>query len=225
MYARTNRSWTFCKSIFSRLLQQVILPGKTEFIGYDHSDTNATVLGIYAENNAVDEIKEGDQVGIILDKTVFYAESGGQVGDTGIIGTETSLFNVVDCKKVGNHFMHFGHLKGGAISKGDKVKAEIDTERRQSITCNHSATHLLHEALRLVLGNCVNSFHRRCDRFRFDFSHDTSVLQRMKGGNIINMEIMRNKSCDHINVHGGSSKGARFVWRKVWGCCEGSQYW
>ena len=69
--------------------EQVNLPGKTEFIGYDHSDTNATVLGIYAENNAVDEIKEGDQVGIILDKTVFYAESGGQVGDTGIIETET----------------------------------------------------------------------------------------------------------------------------------------
>ena len=83
--------------------EQVNLPGKTEFIGYDHYDTNATVLGIYAENNAVDEIKEGDQVGIILDKTVFYAESGGQVGDTGIIETETSLFDVVDCKKVGSH--------------------------------------------------------------------------------------------------------------------------
>ena len=195
--------------------EQVNLPGKTEFIGYDHSDTNATVLGIYAENNAVDEIKEGDQVGIILDKTVFYAESGGQVGDTGIIGTETSLFNVVDCKKVGTHFMHFGHLKHGAISTGDKVKVEIDTERRQSITCNHSATHLLHEALRLVLGDHVEQRGSMVDgdRFRFDFSHDTSVSAEeiRKVENIVNMEIMRNKKVvtTSMSMEEAQKKGAR----------------
>ena len=203
--------------------EQVNLPGKTEFIGYDHSDTNATVLGIYAENNAVDEIKEGDQVGIILDKTVFYAESGGQVGDTGIIWTETSLFNVVDCKKVGNHFMHFGHLKGGAISKGDKVKAEIDTERRQSITCNHSATHLLHEALRLVLGDHVEQRGSMVDgdRFRFDFSHDTSVSAEeiRKVENIVNMEIMRNKKVvtTSMSMEEAQKKGARALFGEKYG--------
>ena len=203
--------------------EQVNLPGKTEFIGYDHSDTNATVLGIYAENNAVDEIKEGDQVGIILDKTVFYAESGGQVGDTGIIGTETSLFNVVDCKKVGTHFMHFGHLKHGAISRGDKVKVEIDTDRRQSITCNHSATHLLHEALRLVLGDHVEQRGSMVDgdRFRFDFSHDTSVSAEeiRKVENIVNMEIMRNKKVvtTSMSMEEAQKKGARALFGEKYG--------
>ena len=203
--------------------EQVNLPGKTEFIGYDHSDTNATVLGIYAENNAVDEIKEGDKVGIILDKTVFYAESGGQVGDTGIIGTETSLFNVVDCKKVGTHFMHFGHLKHGAISRGDKVKVEIDTERRQSITCNHSATHLLHEALRLVLGDHVEQRGSMVDgdRFRFDFSHDTSVSAEeiRKVENIVNMEIMRNKKVvtTSMSMEEAQKKGARALFGEKYG--------
>ena len=203
--------------------EQVNLPGKTEFIGYDHSDTDATVLGIYAENNAVDEIKEGDQVGIILDKTVFYAESGGQVGDTGIIETETSLFNVVDCKKVGTHFMHFGHLKHGAISRGDKVKVEIDTERRQSITCNHSATHLLHEALRLVLGDHVEQRGSMVDgdRFRFDFSHDTSVSAEeiRKVENIVNMEIMRNKKVvtTSMSMEEAQKKGARALFGEKYG--------
>ena len=203
--------------------EQVNLPGKTEFIGYDHSDTNATVLGIYAENNAVDEIKEDDQVGIILDKTVFYAESGGQVGDTGIIGTETSLFNVVDCKKVGTHFMHFGHLKHGAISRGDKVKVEIDTERRQSITCNHSATHLLHEALRLVLGDHVEQRGSMVDgdRFRFDFSHDNSVSAEeiRKVENIVNMEIMRNKKVvtTSMSMEEAQKKGARALFGEKYG--------
>ena len=203
--------------------EQVNLPGKTEFIGYDHSDTNATVLGIYAENNAVDEIKEGDQVGIILDKTVFYAESGGQVGDSGIIGTETSLFNVVDCKKVGTHFMHFGHLKHGAISRGDKVKVEIDYERRQSITCNHSATHLLHEALRLVLGDHVEQRGSMVDgdRFRFDFSHDTSVSAEeiRKVENIVNMEIMRNKKVvtTSMSMEEAQKKGARALFGEKYG--------
>ncbi|MEC8470149.1 MAG: alanine--tRNA ligase, partial [Pseudomonadota bacterium] len=203
--------------------EQVNLPGKTEFIGYDHSDTNATVLGIYAENNAVDEIKEGDQVGIILDKTVFYAESGGQVGDTGIIETESSLFNVVDCKKVGTHFMHFGHLKHGAISRGDKVKVEIDTERRQSITCNHSATHLLHEALRLVLGDHVEQRGSMVDgdRFRFDFSHDTSVSAEeiREVENIVNMEIMRNKKVvtTSMSMEEAQKKGARALFGEKYG--------
>ncbi|MED6345270.1 MAG: alanine--tRNA ligase [Pseudomonadota bacterium] len=203
--------------------EQVNLPGKTEFIGYDHSDTNATVLGIYAENNAVDEIKEGDQVGIILDKTAFYAESGGQVGDTGIIETESSLFNVVDCKKVGTHFMHFGHLKHGAISTGDKVKVEIDTERRQSITCNHSATHLLHEALRLVLGDHVEQRGSMVDgdRFRFDFSHDTSVSAEeiRKVENIVNMEIMRNKKVvtTSMSMEEAQKKGARALFGEKYG--------
>ena len=203
--------------------EQVNLPGKTKFIGYDHSDTDATVLGIYAENNAVDEIKEGDQVGIILDKTVFYAESGGQVGDTGIIETETSLFNVVDCKKVGTHFMHFGHLKHGAISTGDKVKVEIDTERRQSITCNHSATHLLHEALRLVLGDHVEQRGSMVDgdRFRFDFSHDTSVSAEeiRKVENIVNMEIMRNKKVvtTSMSMEEAQKKGARALFGEKYG--------
>ena len=203
--------------------EQVNLPGKTKFIGYDHSDTDATVLGIYAENNAVDEIKEGDQVGIILDKTVFYAESGGQVGDTGIIGTETSLFNVVDCKKVGTHFMHFGHLKHGAISRGDKVKVEIDTHRRQSITCNHSATHLLHEALRLVLGDHVEQRGSMVDgdRFRFDFSHDTSVSAEeiRKVENIVNMEIMRNKKVvtTSMSMEEAQKKGARALFGEKYG--------
>ena len=203
--------------------EQVNLPGKTEFIGYDHSDTNATVLAIYAENNAVDEIKEGDQVGIILDKTVFYAESGGQVGDAGIIGTETSLFNVVDCKKVGTHFMHFGNLKHGAISRGDKVKVEIDTQRRQSITCNHSATHLLHEALRLVLGDHVEQRGSMVDgdRFRFDFSHDTSVSAEeiRKVENIVNMEIMRNKKVvtTSMSMEEAQKKGARALFGEKYG--------
>ena len=168
----------------------------SEFTGYENLQDDAIVKEIFTNNQSVEEIKEGEFGLIILDQTPFYAESGGQVGDVGLIMNEKAKFEVSDTQKQGNAHAHIGKLTSGVISVGDKVTAQTDTEHRQATVLNHSATHLMHAALREVLGTHVQQKGSLVapDRLRFDFSHDSSIsdneLQQIE--DLVNQQIRLN---------------------------------
>ena len=145
---------------------------KTEFIGYNNNDCEATVIGILADDMSVSEVTEGEFT-LITDRTVFYGEGGGQVGDVGVIYDNDTMITVTDTKKVDGVYIHICSLVSGDVKVGDKVRLEIDIPRRQAIRRNHSACHLLQAALRQVLGNHVEQAGSYVDnsRVRFDFSH------------------------------------------------------
>ena len=203
--------------------EKINLSGATEFIGYNQSKTDSKITAIYKEGNETDEANEGDKVTIVLDKTVFYAESGGQIGDSGVLVNNSSTINVNDCKKSGGHFLHFGYVQSGSFHVGDKVQADIHNDRRQLITCNHSATHLLHEALRAVLGDHVEQRGSLVDeeRFRFDFSHDSAVTddEIRQVEHIVNEEILKNKEVvtNSMSMEEAKSKGAKALFGEKYG--------
>ena len=203
--------------------EKINLSGATEFIGYNQSKTDSKITAIYKEGNETDEAKEGDKVTIVLDKTVFYAESGGQIGDSGVLVNNSSTINVNDCKKSGGHFLHFGYVQSGSFHVGDKVQADIHNDRRQLITCNHSATHLLHEALRAVLGDHVEQRGSLVDeeRFRFDFSHDSAVTddEIRQVEHIVNEEILKNNEVvtNSMSMEEAKSKGAKALFGEKYG--------
>ena len=146
----------------------------SEFTGYDHLNDAAKVVALFAGSEAVDVLKEGRQGTIILDRTPFYAESGGQVGDRGVVSSGSALFEVEDTQKQG-HGVHglIGRLQQGSLKVGDQVEARVDRDKRQATMLNHSATHLLHAALQHILGEHVAQKGSLVDdgRLRFDFSH------------------------------------------------------
>ncbi len=148
--------------------------GSTEFLGYEKNKSEGIVLSLIKEEKEVDEINEGDEAELVTNQTPFYGESGGQIGDIGSISNNNSNFQVIDTqKKLGNIFVHQGKLVKGKIKVKDSVNLVIDNERRMNIRAYHSATHLLHEALRRILGKHVTqkgSF-VGSDKLRFDFSH------------------------------------------------------
>lgn len=168
---------------------------KQGFNGYDHTETEGKVLAIVAGGEKVETIQEGDYAVILLDNTCFYAESGGQVGDKGIIKTATCEFEVTDCTKSdAGIFKHTGKLIKGELSVGDTVTAVVDKEKRTATTRNHSACHLLQAALREVLGDHVHqagSFVNE-NRCRFDFSHFSAVTpeELKKVEAIVNKNIL-----------------------------------
>ena len=151
---------------------------KTEFVGYTDETCEATVIGIIADDMSVNEVTEGD-FSLITDKTVFYGEGGGQVGDTGVIYDGETVINVVGTQKTDGVFVHLCSIAQGDIKVGDKVKLEIDSVRRQSIKRNHSACHMLQAALRSVLGNHVEQAGSYVDaeRLRFDFKHFSAMTE------------------------------------------------
>ena len=148
--------------------------GPTDFLGYETNKSQGVILGIIKSGVEVDSLSEKDKGIIITNQTPFYGESGGQIGDTGLLFNSDSKFSVSDTqKKLGDLHIHIGQLIKGKIKKGDSVNLEVDSDRRANIRANHSATHLLNEALRRVLGKHVTqkgSFVGP-DRLRFDFSH------------------------------------------------------
>ncbi len=149
----------------------------TVFNGYTLMTSAATVLAILVNGAPVDSITEGTDAAIVLSQTPFYAESGGQVGDTGEI-SGNGVFAVADTQKVGNgHFLHMGTLEQGTISVGDTVSANVDAKRRSAIMRNHTAAHLLQSALRAVLGDHVHQAGQlvNAERCRFDFSHFSAM--------------------------------------------------
>ena len=149
--------------------------GATEFLGYDTETAEGIVAALASGGKETTTLKEGDEGALVLNQTPFYGESGGQVGDQGVIkGAKGALFRVTDTqKKFGDLFVHIGKVEKGSFKSGDAVELEVDHTRRSATRANHSATHLLHEALRQVLGTHVAQKGSLVspDRLRFDFSH------------------------------------------------------
>ncbi|KRW94929.1 alanine--tRNA ligase [Paracoccus sp. MKU1] len=147
--------------------------GATEFLGYDTEISEGQILALVQDGAAVEEAGEGQAVQIVVNQTPFYAESGGQVGDTGLIKTETGAARVTDTRKSGGVFVHIAEVTLGSIQRGQGAQLSVDHDRRSAIRANHSATHLLHEALRRALGEHVaqRGSLNAPDRLRFDFSH------------------------------------------------------
>ncbi|MBI2843492.1 MAG: alanine--tRNA ligase [Armatimonadetes bacterium] len=156
-------------------LEKTVEP--TKFIGYEETAGEATVAAIVKGEELVSTAGEGDQVDIVLDATPFYAEAGGQVGDTGEIAAEGASIEVVDTVKAGGFFFHRSRVQSGLISVGDVVQCRVDESRRQAIARSHTATHLLHTVLRRVLGEHAlqSGSVVEPDRLRFDFSHFKAV--------------------------------------------------
>ncbi|UOA27366.1 alanine--tRNA ligase [Pseudosulfitobacter sp. DSM 107133] len=147
--------------------------GTTDFLGYDTETAEGQIVALVQDGAQVDSAAEGQTVQIALNQTPFYAESGGQVGDTGLIRTESGTVRVTDTRKTAGVFTHMGIVEKGSLNKGQSAVLEVDHARRTSIRANHSATHLLHEALRNALGDHVaqRGSLNAADRLRFDFSH------------------------------------------------------
>ena len=180
------------ETVYNRLDTAMV----TEFTGYDAKPvTDAKVIALVVNNEVADVASAGDEVSVFLDRTPFYAESGGQIGDNGTIKTEMGLVNVTDCIKViGGKIAHIGTVAEGSISVGDTACAEIDRVRRLSTSRNHSATHLLQKALRTVLGTHVEQAgsYVTPDRLRFDFTHFAAMtpeeIQQVE--DIVNEKIL-----------------------------------
>ncbi len=170
---------------------------KTEFVGYDNLRQEARIVALYKEGSQVNEITAGDEAVIVLDRSPFYAESGGQAGDIGDIVSGHGSFVVEDTQKIqAEVFGHKGRLATGKLVVGEHINAQVNTEARQRAAYNHSATHLMHAALRTVLGNHVTQKGSlvNAERTRFDFSHQqpvtTDEIRRIE--ELVNAEIRRN---------------------------------
>ncbi|WP_069299160.1 alanine--tRNA ligase [Neptunicoccus sediminis] len=151
--------------------------GSTEFLGYDTEEAEGQIRAVVVDGKPVERAESGAAVELVLNQTPFYAESGGQVGDTGVIKTAGGVVRVSDVKKKAGVFVHIGTVSEGAVAKGDAAELVVDHDRRSAIRANHSATHLLHEALRIALGDHVaqrGSLNAE-DRLRFDFSHSKAL--------------------------------------------------
>ncbi|MDZ7667912.1 MAG: alanine--tRNA ligase-related protein [Gammaproteobacteria bacterium] len=156
----------------ANLGQRVHTSGRVQFLGYDGCDDDAEVTGIFdADGKPLQSIEAGQRGIVVLDRTPFYAESGGQVGDTGALTADGVLFRVEDTQASGDQHLHIGVLESGGLASGQRIHAAVDAERRRRIMLNHSATHLLHAALRNVLGTHVTQKGSLVapDRLRFDF--------------------------------------------------------
>ncbi|MFC7000804.1 alanine--tRNA ligase [Pseudobowmanella zhangzhouensis] len=186
----------------------------TAFTGYDHEFGNATVVELFKAYQSVTSLDAGDEGVVVLDSTPFYAESGGQVGDTGVLALRDGEFTVLDTTKLGKAVAHKGKASA-ALRVGDAVDAKIDAGRRQAIKLNHSATHLLHAALKTVLGAHVNQKGSLVDaeRLRFDFSHFEAVskeeLTRIE--QLVNDEIRANNALQtqHMELEAAKASGAQ----------------
>jgi alanyl-tRNA synthetase len=169
---------------------------ESKFTGYECVKGPGKIVAIYRSGETVGSLISGDEGVIVLDETPFYAESGGQMGDIGVIEGAISSFEVTDTQKSGSANIHIGTLRQGHISVGDEIAASIDADRRVAIILNHSATHLMHAALRMVLGNHVQQKGSLVapDRLRFDFSHDEGVTteQLQEIENLVNDQVRQN---------------------------------
>ena len=172
----------------------------TEFSGYDKTIDEVEVEALFVKGNEIPEIKQGDQAQVILKRTPFYAESGGPVGDTGKLQVGSSIFEVQDTQKQGNTFIHYGVMSHGSIKAKQKLVAEVNEKRRQAIVLNHSATHLMHKALRMVLGNHVEQKGSlvKPESLRFDFAHSEPMTreQIIQIENLVNAEIRANSEAE-----------------------------
>ncbi|MCA6222883.1 alanine--tRNA ligase [Photorhabdus antumapuensis] len=187
---------------------------RSDFSGYDHNEQQAAVTAIFRNGESVNQIQAGEEAIVILDKTAFYAESGGQVGDSGILSNTDCAFCVIDTQKYGQAIGHIGKLEKGTLSVNHKINAVIDTERRDAIRLNHSATHLLHAALRQILGEHVSQKGSLVnDKYlRFDFSHFEAMKpeQIRQVEDLVNTEVRQNSPVvtELMDLETAKAKGA-----------------
>jgi len=174
---------------------------KTRFVGYDALTQQAKVVALYVDGSAVQKIEAGQDAIVVLDTTPFYAESGGQAGDAGLLESAAATFSVADTQKIqADVFGHHGTLTKGSLAVGDTLEAKVDAEQRARTIRNHSATHLMHKALREVLGSHVSQKGSLvdADKTRFDFSHNAPVtaeeIRRVE--EIVNREILDNAATE-----------------------------
>lgn len=177
----------------------------TCFKGYDNFQSRGKILAVLKENKLVEQAFEGDEISIILDATPFYPEGGGQVGDRGEITGDTFKFQVEDCKTIsGGRIVHTGKVKTGTVNKGMEVTASIDVEQRMNAARNHTATHLLHRALKAVLGEHVEQAGSlvQPERLRFDFTHFSpmTVEQLKRVEELVNEKVLENLEVEAIET-------------------------
>ncbi|EKO6103325.1 alanine--tRNA ligase [Escherichia coli] len=186
----------------------------SEFKGYDHLELNGKVTALFVDGKAVDAINAGQEAVVVLDKTPFYAESGGQVGDKGELKGANFSFAVEDTQKYGQAIGHIGKLAAGSLKVGDAVQADVDEARRARIRLNHSATHLMHAALRQVLGTHVSQKGSLVNDkvLRFDFSHNEAMKPEEIRAveDLVNAQIRRNLPIETniMDLEAAKAKGA-----------------
>jgi alanyl-tRNA synthetase len=186
----------------------------TEFVGYDSLEDESTVIGIIVDGAQVDQADAGQQALVVLDRTPFYAESGGQAGDTGQLIADGVVLNVTDTVKSGDAFLHQGKSVNGSLAVGDKVQSVVNRPLRDATRLNHSATHLMHAALRKILGEHVNQRGSlvNAERLRFDFSHFEPVSreQLREIERLVNTEIRANSAIETevMDLESARNKGA-----------------
>ena len=209
---------------FDSKKSSVSISDATEFLGYELYENKATVKAVIRNNKSVNKVNEGEEAIIFLDKSSFYGESGGQSGDHGSISIKGSQFQVSDTQKqASNAFEHYGIQLIGSLKVGDKVEVKIDLKRRKKIMNNHSATHLLHEALRQILGDQVHQKGSlvESDKLRFDFSHD-EVVSRSEIDKIellVNEQILGNSkvTTEETDIDSAKDKGAMALFGEKYG--------
>ena len=186
----------------------------SEFKGYDHLELNGKVTALFVDGKAVDAINAGQEAVVVLDQTPFYAESGGQVGDKGELKGSNFSFAVEDTQKYGQAIGHIGKLAAGSLKVGDAVQADVDEARRARIRLNHSATHLMHAALRQVLGTHVSQKGSLVNDkvLRFDFSHNEAMKPEEIRAveDLVNAQIRRNLPIETniMDLEAAKAKGA-----------------
>ncbi|QGW78733.1 alanine--tRNA ligase [Pseudomonas alkylphenolica] len=195
----------------------------TEFTGYTSTEGEASIVALYKDGKVVEQLAEGEQGVVILDRTPFYAESGGQVGDTGYLQAGNVRFDVRDTTKTGGAFLHHGVVASGTLVVGSKVQAKVDADVQHATSLNHSATHLLHAALRQVLGDHVQQKGSLVDsqRLRFDFSHFEAVKpEQLKAlEDIVNREVRKNSEVqtEETDIDTAKQKGAMALFGEKYG--------
>ncbi|KMM80083.1 alanine--tRNA ligase [Pseudomonas deceptionensis] len=195
----------------------------TEFIGYTATQAPAKVVALYKDGQSVASLSEGDEGVVILDQTPFYAESGGQVGDCGYLQAGAARFDVRDTTKTGGAFLHHGVVAAGGLEVGQAVDAKVDADVRHATALNHSATHLLHAALRQVLGEHVQQKGSLVDsqRMRFDFSHFEAIKpEQIKAlEDIVNTQIRNNTpvETEETDIETAKQKGAMALFGEKYG--------
>jgi alanyl-tRNA synthetase len=198
--------------------------GSTTFTGYEHLEDRASVVALFSEGEVVDALEPGKPGIVMLDQTPFYAESGGQVGDHGQLKTANGIFEVSDTQKQGSDAIaHIGSVTTGTLRVGDSVEAQVNWQRRQAIILNHSGTHLLHAALRKVLGDHVQQKGSLVDpeRLRFDFAHyePVSPEQLAEIEHLVNQQIRANAVAETrvMSIDDAKQSGAMALFGEKYG--------
>ena len=201
----------------------VKVDGETQFDGYNATAGQGQIIAIYKDGEQVDEVVEGDEALIVLNQTPFYAESGGQIGDTGLFKNETGIFEVQDTKKSGGAFVHQGIVTMGSLKASQQVEAIVKADIRAATARNHSATHLLHAALRQILGTHVQQKGSlvASDILRFDFANDQPVTfeQLQQVEQLVNREVIANTAVgvEVLDIESAKAKGAMMLFGEKYG--------